>query len=172
MQKPAVIHHPSPHHSARPKGSDGDIDTIVLHHTAGTTGLGDLAWMCNPKSELSAHYLVDRDGTIYQLVEDSRRAWHAGKSELEVRGDVNDFSIGIEIANLGDGKDPYTEEQYLALEQLVSWLCHEYKVSTRRIVAHKDIALPKGRKTDPSPNFDMERIKRAAARALLGVNVS
>jgi N-acetylmuramoyl-L-alanine amidase len=155
--KPPVINAPSPNFDER-KGMD--IDTIVIHHTSSNNGAGDLAHLRNPKSEVSAHYMLDRDGKIYQLVGDSKRAWHAGKSELHgVPTDVNGRSIGIEIVNAGDGKTPFTEAQYKSLTQLVGYLKQEYKVPMNNIVGHKDVAVPKGRKDDPAENFDWNRLR-------------
>ncbi|WP_225413614.1 peptidoglycan recognition protein family protein [Stigmatella hybrida] len=154
--KPAVISAPSPNFNER---GGKDIDTIVMHHTASNNGAGDLAHMRNPASEVSAHYMVDRDGKIYQLVNDSKRAWHAGKGELHgVPTDVNGRSIGIEIVNDGSGKTPFTEAQYKALHQLVGYLKQEHNVPTKNVVGHKDVAVPKGRKSDPAPNFDWSRL--------------
>lgn len=91
------------------------------------------------------------------------KAWHAGVSAL--RGDsspsVNARSIGIEITNAGDGKTPFTEGQYRALEKLVPWLMKTYQVPMQNLVGHEDAALPKGRKIDPAENFDFARIRRA-----------
>jgi N-acetylmuramoyl-L-alanine amidase len=154
--KPPVISAPSPNFGER---NGKDIDTIVLHHTASNNGAGDLAHMRNPASEVSAHYMVDRDGKIYQLVNDSKRAWHAGKGELHgVPTDVNGRSIGIEIVNDGSGKTAFTEAQYKSLNQLVGFLKQEYNVPTKNVVGHKDVAVPKGRKSDPASNFDWSRL--------------
>ncbi|HVG58627.1 MAG TPA: N-acetylmuramoyl-L-alanine amidase, partial [Hyalangium sp.] len=120
FKKPPVIAAPSPNFNDR---GGKDIDTIVLHHTASNNGQADLAHMRNPRSEVSAHYMVDRDGKIYQLVGDSKRAWHAGKGELHgVPTDVNGRSIGIEIVNDGSGKTPFTEAQMKSLIQLTGYL--------------------------------------------------
>ena len=157
FKKPPVIAAPSPNWNER---GGKDIDTIVLHHTASNNGQADLAHMRNPKSEVSAHYMVDRDGKIYQLVGDSKRAWHAGKSELHgVPTDVNGRSIGIEIVNDGSGRTPFTEAQYKSLTQLVGFLKQEYKVPMNNLVGHKDVAVPKGRKNDPAANFDWNRLR-------------
>jgi N-acetylmuramoyl-L-alanine amidase len=157
FKKPPVIAAPSPNFNDR---GGKDIDTIVLHHTASNNGQADLAHMRNPKSEVSAHYMLDRDGKIYQLVGDSKRAWHAGKSELHgVPTDVNSRSIGIEIVNDGSGKTPFTEAQYKSLTQLVGYLKQEYKVPMNNIVGHKDVAVPKGRKNDPAANFNWNRLR-------------
>jgi N-acetylmuramoyl-L-alanine amidase len=158
FKKPPVISAPSPNFNER---GGMDIDTIVLHHTASNNGAGDLAHMRNPKAEVSAHYMLDRDGKIYQLVNDQKRAWHAGKSELHgVPTDVNGRSIGIEIVNDGSGKTAFTEAQYKALTQLVGYLKQEYKVPMNNIVGHKDVAVPKGRKSDPASNFDWARLRK------------
>ena len=157
FKKPPVINAPSPNFNER---GGKDIDTIVLHHTASNNGAGDLAHMRNPKAEVSAHYMVDRDGKIYQLVNDSKRAWHAGPSQLHGQPtDVNGRSIGIEIVNDGGGKTPYTEAQYKALTQLTGYLKQQYNVPMNNIVGHKDVAVPKGRKSDPSSNFDWNRLR-------------
>jgi len=159
--KPPVIAAPSPNFSDR---GGKDIDTIVLHHTASNNGAGDLAHMRNPKSEVSAHYMVDRDGKIYQLVGDSKRAWHAGKGELHgVPTDVNGRSIGIEIVNDGSGKTPFTEAQMKSLIQLTGYLKQEYKVPMNNIVGHKDVAVPHGRKNDPAANFDWNRLRNGVS---------
>ncbi|MFE8595776.1 peptidoglycan recognition protein family protein [Archangium violaceum] len=156
--KPPVISAPSPNYNER---GGKDIDTIVLHHTASNNGAGDLAWMRNPKSQVSAHYMVDRDGKIYQLVGDQKRAWHAGQGELHgVPTDVNGRSIGIELVNDGSGKTPFTDAQYKALTQLTGYLKQEYKVPMKNIVGHADVAVPKGRKNDPAPNFDWNRLRK------------
>ncbi len=157
--KPPVVSAPSPNFNER---GGKDIDTIVLHHTASNNGKGDLAHMRNPSSQVSAHYMLDKDGTIYQLVGDSKRAWHAGKGELHgVPTDVNGRSIGIEIVNDGSGKTPFTEAQYKSLGKLVGYLKREYDVPGGNIVGHKDVAVPKGRKNDPAPNFDWQRLRNS-----------
>ncbi|NOK19953.1 peptidoglycan recognition protein family protein [Corallococcus carmarthensis] len=156
--KPTVISAPSPNSDSR---NGADIDAIVLHHTGTNNGAGDMAWMRNPDSKVSAHYMLDRDGKIYQLVGDTKRAWHAGKGELHgVPTDVNARSIGIEIVNDGSGKTAFTDAQYKALTQLVGYLKQEYKVPANNIVGHKDVAVPKGRKDDPAANFDWARLRK------------
>lgn len=159
FRKPPVVSAPSPNFNSR---NGMDIDSIVLHHTASNNGAGDLAYMRNRSSKVSAHYMLDRDGTIYQLVGDEKRAWHAGESALNgVPTDVNGRSIGIEIVNDGSGRTPFTEAQYKSLTQLVGYLKQRYDVPMKNIVGHKDVALPRGRKTDPAPNFDWNRVRNA-----------
>lgn len=159
--KPTVISAPSPNYNSR---NGMDIDAIVLHHTASNNGARDVAYLRNPASRVSAHYTVDRDGTIYQLVGDEKRAWHAGEGALNgVPTDVNGRSIGIEIVNDGSGRTPFTDAQYRSLTQLVGYMRQRYDVPMRNIVGHKDVALPYGRKTDPAPNFDWNRLRSAVA---------
>lgn len=95
--------------------SGDDIDAIVLHYTAGGDYLkSSVAWFMDPEAKASAHYVVGREGQIYQLIPLTKKAWHAGGCELEGRRGVNDYSVGIEMANWGrihdkNGK-PYVQE--------------------------------------------------------------
>lgn len=160
VTKPPVVSKPSPNFSSR---EGADIDAIILHHTASNDTAGDLATLRRPNGQnsVSAHYLIGKDGTIYQLVDDKMKAWHAGVSSI--RGDttpsVNARSIGIEITNDGSGKTPFTEAQYKALEKLVPYLAKTYDVPMKNILGHRDVAP--GRKVDPADNFDWGRIRRA-----------
>lgn len=106
--------------------------------------------------EVSAHLLLERDGTLTQFVGFDQRAWHAGVSCYQGREACNDFSIGIELEGCDD--TPYTDVQYTQLALLVSSLLEYYPSLTKeRIVGHSDIAP--GRKTDPGPGFDWERLR-------------
>lgn len=101
--------------------------------------------------QVSAHFLIRRDGELVQYVSCDDRAWHAGVSEFEGLSNCNDFAIGIELEGTDD--IPYTEKQYRVLERLTLVLMHEYPmISPQRIVGHCDIAP--GRKTDPGASFD------------------
>lgn len=164
IRKPPMVWKPSPNQNSR---GGVDIDAVILHHTASNNTEGDLATLRSPAAQVSAHYLVGRNGRIYQLVKDGRRAWHAGVAAI--RGDrtpdVNSRSIGIEITNAGDGT-PFTQKQYRALEKLVPWLMKQHRVPMKNLLGHKDVALPPGRKTDPASNFNWERIRKAARRAV------
>nr|WP_246844137.1 N-acetylmuramoyl-L-alanine amidase [Hydrocoleum sp. CS-953] len=120
-----------------------------------------MSWFQNPNSRVSAHYVVDRDAQITNMVDTNDRAWHAGISELNGRSNVNDFSIGIEIVNPDGNWSPYTEAQYQSLEWLTQDLLNKYP-SITHITGHEDVALPKGRKSDPGDLFDWNRIREAA----------
>src|SRR5690606_934443 len=134
------------------------IDTIVLHHTSSTTLKSTVRWFWNPASKVSAHFTVGRDGSIVQHVSTFSRAWHAGVSkDVFGRTGVNDFSIGIEIENLGDGSQEYTEDQLNAVEHVIAVIM--YRHSIRQITSHEYIAEPQGRKDDPI-NFPWDRLQR------------
>src|SRR5271170_629941 len=106
--------HPSPNHGARRVRGP---DSIILHYTGMATGGAALARLCDPASEVSAHYLIEEDGTIVQLVAETRRAWHAGQSWWAGEADMNSASIGIELQNGGHGfgTPPYADRQIEAL---------------------------------------------------------
>lgn len=164
---PELIQIPSPNQNERPAGSV--INTIVLHHTATADNARQVAaYFANPKAETSSHYIVDRTGYIVQPVEDSRRAWHAGKSEFLGKANVNDFSIGIEICNLGDSQEPYPDAQYDAVIRLVAYLVEKYNIPLSNIPRHRDVAIPKGRKIDTSNNFSVARVINGVKALLAG----
>lgn len=124
------------------------VDTIVLHATAHPDLHLVLRKLTNPASKVSAHFVIDRDGVIYLLVPPALRAWHAGPSRMpDGREGVNDFSIGIELMNLNDGRMPYPDVQLSALMNLVGEISKTYPI--RHIVPHARIAAPPGRKSDP-----------------------
>ncbi len=114
---------------------------------------------------VSAHYVIARDGNITSLVSESFRAWHSRSRDEprdqmpfsdDSRAGINDFSIGIELITSGEGGD-FLEPQYSALTALLSGICSRHPISA--IVAHEHIAP--GRKTDPGPQFDWQRIAAA-----------
>lgn len=79
----------------------GMLDTLVIHYTGGASGSSSAAWLCNPQAQASAHVVVDRDGTVFQLLPFNQIAWHAGWSSHNGRQGLNKYSIGIEIDNAG-----------------------------------------------------------------------
>src|SRR5512138_3120333 len=95
----AIIEQPSPNHDARPPGQA--IDLLLLHYTGMQTGDAALERLCDPAAKVSAHYLVEEDGRIFQLVSESRCAWHAGAACWQGATDVNARSLGVEIVNPG-----------------------------------------------------------------------
>src|SRR5579871_1145571 len=90
---------PSPNHGVRPPGAP--IDMLVLHYTGMKDGHAALERMCDPEAKVSAHYMIEEDGTVHALVDESRRAWHAGLASWRGQQDVNSRSIGVELVNPG-----------------------------------------------------------------------
>lgn len=144
-----ITEKPSPNKSLRKSVL---IDTVVIHAT-GKGGLdAALSWLCKPGSGVSAHFVIGKDGTIYRLVAESEKAWHAGESKWGGRDRVNEFSIGIELVNDNDGIDPYPEDQIRSLVRLIAELRIDYPtIAYENIVGHFQVA-PK-RKSDPGPLF-------------------
>jgi N-acetyl-anhydromuramoyl-L-alanine amidase len=106
--------------------------------------------------KVSSHLLIRRDGALVQYVPFGKRAWHAGSSNYRGREKCNDFSIGIELE--GTDMDAYEPAQYRALSDCIAALCAAYpSLSTEHIAGHDAIAP--GRKTDPGPAFDWQRLK-------------
>jgi N-acetylmuramoyl-L-alanine amidase len=148
----------SPNWSMRPAGEV--VDTIVVHATVINTMDGTIrAFMDDKIRKVSAHYCIDRDGTIIQMVDENLVAHHAGVSELEGKPGVNGFSIGFELINLNDGVDPYPEAQYQALAKVIRDIRTRWNVLDSRIVSHEHIARPVGRKSDPV-GFDFAKLIR------------
>ena len=155
---------PSPNHSPRPPGCP--IDTIVLHDTGAYGVLGTLAWFRSSASKVSSHYVIDRDGTVYRCVPESEVAWHAGVSSLHGVPNVNARSIGIELTDADDTDDPYPAPQMAALVEVVADCCRRYRISLNRVVGHRDVAEPHGRKNDPGQDFDPYTFLLAVAERL------
>ena len=158
-QLTAPIWAPSPNFGERRDGAQADI--VVLHYTAMRSAQAALDWMRNPVSEVSAHYLVGRDGTVWQLVEEADRAWHAGAGAWGDVTDVNSRSIGIEIDN--NGRSPFAEPAMAALERLLEGILRRWSVPPHRVIGHSDCAP--GRKIDPGPRFDWDRLARQGLAA-------
>lgn len=150
---------PSPNFGKR---RDGMIpDALVLHYTGMETGAGAQAWLCNPESEVSCHYLVHEDGRVVQMVREEHRAWHAGRGSWCAMDDVNSFSIGIEIVNPGHflGYPEFPVPQINAVIALGNDICCRNRIAPERVLAHSDVAP--GRKIDPGEKFPWEKVALA-----------
>ncbi len=144
--KLTFVDHPSPNFNDR-KGES--ILFLVIHDTAMDTTEAALDRLCDPKAEVSAHYLVDENGTIYRLVNEKDRAWHAGVSYWDGKTDLNSSSIGIEISNTGSA--PYPQAQMDAVVALSQDIVARNKIRSFYVVPHSDIAPD--RKQDPDELF-------------------
>lgn len=146
----------SPNFDARPPGTD--IWAAVIHSCEGSPPGNEqqssIPWLCNPSSGVSSHYYVTREGAIYQLVDDAKRAWHAGVSMLSGVWYCNDYSIGIELEHK-DNSALYPSIQAEAL----SWLCRKliaaYAIPKSGIATHRLVASNAGR-TDRSDPTDWD----------------
>jgi len=139
----------SPNFGRRPQGPDTVVDTLVVHSTAIPTLEKTALAFFLKSSKVSAHFTIGKDGSIVQSVSTFDRAWHAGVSrDWRGRDNVNNFSIGVELVNLDNGKDPYPDAQIDALKSLIRSLTRLHPL--KYLTSHEFIALPHGRKIDPS----------------------
>ncbi|WP_093035160.1 N-acetylmuramoyl-L-alanine amidase [Roseovarius azorensis] len=127
---------------------------IVLHYTGMQNLDAALERLCDPGSEVSAHYLISETGEVLRLVEEEMRAWHAGAGQWGDVTDVNSRSIGIELVNTG--AHPFPEPQMAALERLLPEVMGRWGIAPERMIAHSDMAPL--RKSDPGPHFDWRRL--------------
>ncbi len=153
----AFVQIPSPNWDLRPPGTR--VSALVLHATASASGQVAINTFQDPASQRSAHFLLDRNGVIIEMVSPEHRAWHAGRSMLAGVPDANNFSVGVEMVDRNDGQ-PYTDAQYAALVSLIRRLRTHYNIPDARIVSHRSVALPAGRKSDPV-GFDFARLYAA-----------
>jgi N-acetylmuramoyl-L-alanine amidase len=141
-----------------PRRDGKRADAIILHYTGMETGEAAEAWLCNPESEVSSHYLVHEDGLIVQMVREADRAWHAGASSWHGETDMNSRSVGIEIVNRGHslGYNDFGDGQIEAVVGLCRGISLRHGVVSERVLAHSDIAP--ARKADPGEKFPWRRL--------------
>ncbi|WP_299679332.1 N-acetylmuramoyl-L-alanine amidase [uncultured Roseobacter sp.] len=151
--------HPSPNFGPRRDGLTPSI--IVLHYTAMASAEAAIDRLCDPKTDVSAHYVICRRGEVIRLVAEDKRAWHAGAGEWRGQTDINSRSIGIELDNAAD--HPFPEPQMAALEHLLSDLMARWAILPEDVIGHSDMAP--GRKSDPGPRFDWARLARQGLAA-------
>jgi N-acetylmuramoyl-L-alanine amidase len=136
------------------------ITMIVLHYTGMESAEAAIQRLTDPKAKVSAHYLVNEDGVVLRMVDEDKRAWHAGRSHWRGITDVNSASIGIEIVNPGHefGYRPFAEEQIDALLPLVADINQRCDIGRGNVVGHSDIAPT--RKQDPGELFPWARLAK------------
>jgi len=149
-------HMPSPNFNDRP--ADTLINAIIIHYTGMKTAQDALTHLCDPASQVSAHYTIDEDGSIYNHVHPDKRAWHAGVSKWSNLENFNNFSIGIELVNPGHehGYRPFPLMQINALVHLIKTLYETYPIEPQLVLGHEDIAP--NRKQDPGELFPWDRL--------------
>lgn len=129
---------------------------VIIHHTAQTNCSQTLNTFTQPERQVSAHYVICKDGTVYHMLNDYLRAWHAGVSRWGQVEDVNSVSIGIELDN--NGAEPFVDVQIKALLALLKKLKSTYNIPTANFIGHADIAP--ARKQDPNVLFPWELLAK------------
>ncbi|MBK5914239.1 N-acetylmuramoyl-L-alanine amidase [Rhodocyclus purpureus] len=148
QQGEGALWRPSPNYDQRKP------NFVILHQTSNDNVERALTTLTDPLRKVSAHYLIGRDGTLLQLVDENFRAWHAGESWWGGNTDMNSASIGIELDNTGE--EPFSESQILALLKLLDELRSRHRIPPANVLAHGDIAPT--RKVDPGPLFPWRRL--------------
>lgn len=144
----------SPNFGERRNGLRPEL--VVIHYTAMKDCASAAKALCDPVREVSSHYLIGRDGEVLNLVLEEMRAWHAGAGEWRGAGDVNSRSIGIELDN--DGRAPFAEPLFAALETLLPTILTTWGIGAEGVIGHSEFAP--GRKIDPGRKFDWQRLAR------------
>ena len=178
---------PSPNFNQRPAGTNNqpDIWAIVIHNISlppdefeqtGEDGVhyikalftNSLDWNAHPYfqtiegMQVSAHLLIERDGTVTQFVNFNDRAWHAGRSSYLGVPECNDYSIGIELE--GSDFKPFTDSQYDTLAKVIGAIYDAYPKTRRHLTGHSDIAP--NRKTDPGEYFEWRKLRQLLVNEL------
>jgi N-acetylmuramoyl-L-alanine amidase len=151
-----IVDAPSPNFDERSL----PVSMLVLHYTGMADAASAIARLRDGESKVSAHYLVDEDGAVLRLVDEDKRAWHAGRAYWRGLIDVNGASIGVEIVNPGHeyGYRPFPEPQMEALIPLVADIVRRYEIRPPYVVGHSDVAP--ARKEDPGELFDWARLAK------------
>ena len=127
---------------------------VIIHHTAQNSCEQTLKTFTTKQTEVSAHYVICKDGTLFHMLNDQLRAWHAGAAKWGNETDLNSSSIGVEMDN--NGIDSFSEAQLNTLLGLLANLKKNYKIPAANFIGHADIAP--GRKVDPNINFPWKRL--------------
>ncbi len=151
-----MIETPSPNYDARAL----PVTMLVLHYTGMQDAASAIARLTDPAAKVSAHYVVDEDGTIHRLVAEEHRAWHAGRSHWRGVTDINSASVGIEIVNPGHewGYRAFPDAQIDALIPLIHDIEQRHGITRGNVVGHSDIAPV--RKQDPGELFPWGKLAR------------
>ena len=144
-----ITKYKSPNYNSR---KNSRIKLIIIHYTALKNTLDAVSYLCNKEKKVSSHYLISQNGTVYNLVKDKFRAWHAGQAFWQDNIDINSISIGIELDYNPTGKNnKFSLKMIYSLKKLIINLQKNYKINKNNILAHSDIAP--FRKKDPGKNF-------------------
>ena len=137
-----------------------DIQYLIIHYTGMQSGRESIIRLCNPKSKVSSHFVISKNGKIYRLVDDNKIAWHAGKSCWGKYKNINKNSIGIELVNKGHqfGYTSFNKKQLSSLIKICKKIIKKYKIKNKNIVGHSDIAPL--RKIDPGEKFPWSQLAK------------
>ncbi|MBC8051544.1 MAG: N-acetylmuramoyl-L-alanine amidase [Sphingobacteriaceae bacterium] len=127
---------------------------VIIHHTAQNSCEQTLKTFTMPKTEVSAHYVICKDGTVHHMLNDYLRAWHGGVAKWGSVTDINSVSLGIELDN--NGTEEFPESQLGSLLTLLQNLKKSYNIPAPNFIGHSDIAP--SRKQDPSSKFPWKRL--------------
>ena len=152
-----IIKAPSPNFDDRGR----DIDAVILHYTGMKSGREALTRLCDKQAKVSAHYLVEENGDIYHLVDETKRAWHAGVSSWKGAADINARSVGIEIVNPGHewGYRDFPDAQIASVISLLKEIVSRHNITPAMVLGHSDVA-PR-RKEDPGEKFPWAKLADA-----------
>ena len=137
----------------RKKRALNSVQILVFHYTGMQSERESIKRLCNPNFKVSSHYLINRRGKIFSLIQNRHVAWHAGKSCWGKHKNLNKNSIGIELVNKGHqfGYTSFKKKQILSLVNLCKKLIKKYKIKKKNVIGHSDIAPL--RKIDPGEKF-------------------
>ena len=143
-----------------PKRAKNKIKFIIIHYTGMKKESAAIKRLQDPKSKVSSHYLIKKNGEITNLVPDLYQAWHAGVSSWKHLKSLNKNSIGIEITNPGHkhGYKKFSKKQIFSIQKLLNVLVKKYKIKKRYILGHSDISP--GRKKDPGEKFPWKVLEK------------
>ena len=143
-----------------PKRVKNRIKFIIIHYTGMKKESAAIKRLQDPKSKVSSHYLIKRNGEIINLVPDLFEAWHAGVSSWKHFKSLNKNSIGIEITNSGHqhGYKKFSKKQIFSLQKLLKILVKKYKIKKNYVLGHSDISP--GRKKDPGEKFPWKLLSK------------
>lgn len=156
-----ILRRQSPNCDTRPEPGGVFIDTLILHYTGMQTGQAAIERLCDREAKVSSHYVVEEDGTIWCLVDEAMRGYHAGISYWRGRRALNDVSIGIEIVNPGHewGYRPFPAAQIAAVTALCRQILARHPIPPGHVLGHSDIAP--NRKQDPGELFPWRQLAEA-----------
>jgi len=159
-----IVQEPLTYFSSRKSGTK--IDTVIIHYISAINVTPDKPHSAKEcikilkNNQVSAHYMIDLKGLIYELIPPTLKAWHAGKSKWMGIYNLNENSIGIEL--IGIGNKDFTEPQYSALIELLKDIVSKYNIEEKNLIGHEHVSP--GRKVDPGRYFSWNRVYDALYR--------